>query len=254
MKLLKRGLGSTGALVCLAGHFLLGAGAAQNPKETIEKRYAETQDGKDPATVLVVVREDLPAGLDAVLFASGQVTVSGSSSQVQVKKDSPRVEVRNGEIVDVKGSREPVTFQTGTLLVTERVRVKKESVEFDLRTLLPAPRQRGLPTDVELFERSKVIFLFDRKTLEQDPAPVFEDIDRWFVPFEKVSDALAFMREQFGPPIKAGMTYADVETLMGPPQRKESEGERVLYYYKDFLVEFAAGMALRYRRIGNPPH
>jgi hypothetical protein len=41
--------------------------------------------------------------------------------------------------------------------------------------------------------------------------------------------------------VKAGMSFAEVEQALGPPQTRVDLGEKVLYKYKDMTVEFHDG-------------
>jgi len=69
-------------------------------------------------------------------------------------------------------------------------------------------------------------------------------VEKWVKPFDTRSEAArngntasgVFVKE-----VKLGMTFAEVEAALGPPQSRADLGEKVLYKYKDMTVEFHNG-------------
>jgi hypothetical protein len=66
----------------------------------------------------------------------------------------------------------------------------------------------------------------------------------WFKLFDTAADAATFGNTAAGVfvnQVKAGMSFADVERVLGVPQTRADLGEKVLYKYKDMTIEFRDG-------------
>ena len=66
----------------------------------------------------------------------------------------------------------------------------------------------------------------------------------WFKPFETAEEAATFGNTASGifvNQVKAGMSFAEVESASGLPQTRVDLGEKILYKYKDMTVEFHDG-------------
>jgi len=67
---------------------------------------------------------------------------------------------------------------------------------------------------------------------------------QWFTLFDTAAAAAKFGNTASGVfvnQVKAGMSFAEVETALGVPQTRVDLGEKVLYKYKDMTVEFRDG-------------
>jgi hypothetical protein len=67
---------------------------------------------------------------------------------------------------------------------------------------------------------------------------------RWLKPFDTAADAAKLGNTATGVfvnQVKAGMSFAEVESALGVPQTRVDLGEKVLYKYKDMTVEFHSG-------------
>jgi hypothetical protein len=67
---------------------------------------------------------------------------------------------------------------------------------------------------------------------------------QWFTLFNTAADAAKFGNTASGVfvnQVKAGMSFAEVETALGVPQTRVDLDEKVLYKYKDMTVEFHDG-------------
>lgn len=223
----------------------LGKGLSKAAKKTVENRYKEAR-GEDAGTFLVVTRKGIPAGLDAVSF----LTVGyGAPPSPKVKKNIPGVEIKNGKITKVESNSEPISFQPGSLLIIERLRIKNDYIEIQTRTFESSPTNRDVPVGLNLYERARLKFYFDRSTMESDELEVvFSTIDEWLKGFDDHTQAFKYSRSISGPRIVFGMTFAQVEEIMGLPETKESDGNRVIYRYKDMTVEFFDGRSTRYAK------
>jgi hypothetical protein len=66
----------------------------------------------------------------------------------------------------------------------------------------------------------------------------------WFKPFDTAADAAKLGNTASGVfvnQIKVGMTFAEVEQVLGVPQTRVDLGEKILYKYKEMTVEFHDG-------------
>jgi hypothetical protein len=67
---------------------------------------------------------------------------------------------------------------------------------------------------------------------------------QWIKPFDSATDAAAFGNTSSGvfvKEVKVGMSFAEVEKVLGVPQTRVDLGEKVLYKYKDMTIEFQNG-------------
>jgi len=69
-------------------------------------------------------------------------------------------------------------------------------------------------------------------------------VESWVRPFDTRSEAAQNGNTASGvyvKEVKLGMTFAEVEAALGPPQTRADLGDKVLYKYKDMTVEFHDG-------------
>ena len=74
--------------------------------------------------------------------------------------------------------------------------------------------------------------------------PVFTAILRYVRPFQTMEEAARFGNTASGvhvAEISSGMTFAQVESRLGLPEKKFTIGGKVVYKYKDVTVEFLEG-------------
>ena len=67
---------------------------------------------------------------------------------------------------------------------------------------------------------------------------------QWLMPFDTTAEAASFGNTSSGvfvKQVKAGMSFAEVESALGVPLTRVDLGEKVLYKYKDMTVEFHDG-------------
>jgi len=92
---------------------------------------------------------------------------------------------------------------------------------------------------------TKLRFFFNRSVMDSSNlTTVFSTIDEWVKPFDSYDEAIkvgntvsgAFVKE-----IKLGMTFAEVESIFGVPQKKATLGNKVIYKYSDMTVDFVDG-------------
>ncbi|MGA2078178.1 MAG: hypothetical protein ABSH52_32205 [Terriglobia bacterium] len=69
-------------------------------------------------------------------------------------------------------------------------------------------------------------------------------VEKWLRPFDTRSEAAQSGNTASGiyvKEVKLGMSFAEVEAALGPPQTRADLGDKVLYKYKDMTVEFHDG-------------
>jgi hypothetical protein len=69
-------------------------------------------------------------------------------------------------------------------------------------------------------------------------------VEKWVRPFDTRAEAAQHGNTASGvyvKEVKLGMSFAEVEAALGPPQTRADLGEKVLYKYKDMTVEFHDG-------------
>ncbi len=77
-----------------------------------------------------------------------------------------------------------------------------------------------------------------------DDGGILKEIEQWVKVFDSQDQAVEFGNTASGVrvrQIKAGMSFAEVEAAMGPPQTRVDLSDKVLYKYKDMTVEFRDG-------------
>jgi hypothetical protein len=115
---------------------------------------------------------------------------------------------------------------------------------FDLKTTSPHSIQRGIGAFAhESLEEGELKLIFYSNVLDDFSAMVNE-VDYWLKPFSTAEEAAAFGNTASGVfvrEVKLGMTFAEVEQVLGLPQTRVDLGEKVLYKYKDMTIEFRAG-------------
>jgi hypothetical protein len=75
-------------------------------------------------------------------------------------------------------------------------------------------------------------------------AAVASIVEKWLKPFNTRTEAAQFGNTASGvyvKEVKLGMSFAEVEAVLGLPQTRVDLGELVLYKYKDMTVEFHEG-------------
>jgi hypothetical protein len=75
-------------------------------------------------------------------------------------------------------------------------------------------------------------------------------IATWLKPFDSRGQAAQFGNTAGGAfvkQVKAGMSFAEVESVLGPPQTRVDLDSKVLYKYKDMTVEFHGGKVVDVR-------
>jgi hypothetical protein len=217
-----------------------------NVKKQLEAKYAETKGyiTATPKTVLVCLSDQIPATVVPTVLE----IYSGAAGFTNVK-----IDIENGQIKGTFGGPLHTYLKKGDLLRVTMRKVHPDYVEFVLHNLNPQAITEGQQTiqragGTRFLDKSprvicaQIRFYFPRKVLAgTDVAPVITEIERWFKSFQDRESAITFLNANsasFIPEIKIGMSLAEVEKILGPPEKKFTFPDKVVYRYKDFSVEF----------------
>ena len=220
-------------------------GLSKQAKKQVEERYkkseyvdfrpmygADAGSLKELGTVLVAVK-GLPMQADA--------RVSSIMIFYHVE-----VDIKDGEIV--KSGHYTHEVQPGTILAIYDLKIRDDRIELFCRTVNPHAIERGVGAFRDTYYENvstKLRFFFNRSVMDSSNlTTVFSTIDEWVKPFDSYDEAIkvgntvsgAFVKE-----IKLGMTFAEVESIFGVPQKKATLGNKVIYKYSDMAVEFVDG-------------
>ncbi len=115
---------------------------------------------------------------------------------------------------------------------------------FNITTTSPHSIERGIgPFAHQSYEEGDLTLIFYMKALDDYPA-MAKEVDYWLKPFSTAAEAASFGNTASGVfvrEVKLGMTFAEVEQVLGLPQTRVDLGEKVLYKYKDMTIEFRDG-------------
>ncbi len=232
-------------LLTLAPHLFSQSGYAKGlpkqAKKQVEERYKKSKMAgwgrdagslKELGTVLVAIKP-FPVRADGIL--------GGMLFPFPVE-----VDIKDGEIV--KRTDYTVQVQPGTILGILDLKIKDDRIELGCRTAEPGQQvqrlQGNLGSGQQSFERTttKLRFFFDEETMEtSDLDHIYTTIDSWVKPFSTLEDAIAFASTLGTREISLGMTIAEIESVLGPPETKIALGEKVVYKYEGMTVEFVDG-------------
>jgi hypothetical protein len=206
-------------------------------KQDLSERYK----GK----YLLVLREGLAVGL-----CEGRHEVpSGTALDVEITRDTVEFGRQASLGTGMTGCGEiiPEPLHKGEIVFAKYTwfrRFKGGYFTITVETLTPhqvtrsqrASRREGLK-----FGKADLIFVTSDA---KDYDAVASMVEMWVRPFDTRSEAARSGNTASGvyvKEVKLGMTYAEVEAALGPPQTRADLGDKVLYKYKDMTVEFHGG-------------
>jgi len=232
-------------VVLLFSQAALAKGLPKQAKKQVEERYkkgkmagwgADAGSFKEWGTVLVAVKR-LPMRAD---LSMGDIFKVSGPFPVEV-------DIRDSEII--KRGEYTHEVDPGTILGILDLKTKDDRIELSCRTAEPAHQVQRLGGiyaggGQKSFERTttKLRFFFDEATMESgDLDHIYTAIESWVKPFPTLEDAIAFASTLGTREISLGMTIAEIESVLGPPETKISLGEKVIYKYEGMAVEFVDG-------------
>jgi hypothetical protein len=158
--------------------------------------------------------------------------------------DHVSIMIANGTILKMQGPIHSY-FHKGELLFLGYRKIEKDSIRMIVYSVNPHSITAG--TGAFQHQNTEVVaadvhFMFPQSVLKgNDIAPIKSEIEKFFKCFPDYDSAIAFGNTASGvfvPEIKIGMTLAEVEKTLGPPDMKFSFPDKILYKYKDFTIEF----------------
>lgn len=162
----------------------------------------------------------------------------------EVRVDGTHAQVCPSELSCYNTITQPV--QTKEVLQIDYVFVDRKHSQFgfDLKTTSPHSVQRGIGAFAhDSYEEGRLKLIFYSNVLDDFSAMV-KEVDDWLKPFNTAAEAARFGNTASGVfvrEVKLGMTFAEVEQVLGLPQTRVDLGEKVLYKYKDMTIEFRNG-------------
>ena len=206
-----------------------------------KKDLSERYKGK----YLVVLREGLAVGMCAGL----PDIPSGNALDVRITGESVEFHPQTGATAAMTGCGEviPEPLHKGEIVLARFTwfrRLRGGYFTITVQNLAPhqVKRVRGASRHEHLkYGRADLIF---ETSDAKDYDAVASLVEEWLKPFDTHAEAAQFGNTASGVyvrEIKLGMSFAEVEAALGPPQTRVDLGEKILYKYKDMTVEFHNG-------------
>jgi hypothetical protein len=205
---------------------------------TDKKDLSERYKGK----YLVVLREGLAVGMCADL----PETPSGNALDVRITGESAEFYPQTGMSAGMTGCGViiPEPLHKGEVVLARftwfrRLRGGYFTITVQNLTAHQVKRGGGASRHEHLkYGRADLIF---ETSDPKDYDAVASLVEKWLKPFDTRAEAAQFGNTASGVyvrEVKLGMSFAEVEAALGPPQTRVDLGEKVLYKYKDMTVEF----------------
>jgi hypothetical protein len=205
---------------------------------TDKKDLSERYKGK----YLVVLREGLAVGMCAdlpeiPLGNALDVRITGESAESRPQTGMSAAMTGCGGII-------PEPLHKGEVVLARFTwfrRLRGGYFTITVENLSAHQVERGVGTSGHQrlkYGRANLIFETDDA---KDYDSVASLVEKWLKPFDTHAAAAQFGNTASGVyvrQVKLGMSFAEVETALGPPQTRVDLGEKVLYKYKDMTVEF----------------
>jgi hypothetical protein len=208
---------------------------------TDKKDLSERYKGK----YLVVLREGLAVGMCADL----PETPLGIALDVRISSESVEFQPQTGAGAGITGCGEiiPEPLHKGEIVFARFTwfrRLRGGYFTITVQNVLAhqVKRREGASRHEHLkYGRADLIF---ETSDGKDYDAVGSLVEKWLRPFDTRAEAAHFGNTASGvyvKEVKLGMSFAQVEAALGPPQTRADLGEKVLYKYKDMTVEFHNG-------------
>jgi hypothetical protein len=206
-----------------------------------KKDLSERYKGK----YLVVLREGLAVGMCADL---PEVPL-GNALDVGITGESVEFHPQTGTTAAMTGCGEiiPEPLHKGEIVLARftwfrRLKGGYFTITVQNVSAHQVKARGGAPRHEHLkYGRANLIFETDDA---KDYDSVASLVEEWLKPFQTRAEAAQFGNTASGVyvrEVKLGMSFAEVEPALGPPQTRVDLGEKVLYKYKDMTVEFHNG-------------
>jgi hypothetical protein len=206
-------------------------------KKELEERYK----GK----YLLVLREGLAVGM-----CEGRPEVpSGTALDVRITGESVEFGRQAGAGTGLTGCGEiiPEPLHKGEIVFAKYTwfrRFKGGNFTITVQTVTPHQVKGGAGAKRhEHLKYGKADLIFETSDT-RDYVGIASLVETWLRPFDTRAEAAHYGNTASGvyvKEVKLGMSFAEVEAALGPPQTRADLGEKVLYKYKDMTVEFHNG-------------
>ena len=194
---------------------------------------------------LLVLQEGLAVGLCADLPA----VPSGIALDVRITGESAEFSPQAGASAGMTGCGEiiPEPLHKGEIIFAKYTwfrRLQGGFFTITVQTVSPhqVKRSEGASRHEHL-KYGKADLIFETSDTK-DYDGVAALVERWVRPFDTRAEAAQYGNTASGvyvKEVKLGMSFAEVEAALGPPQTRADLGDKVLYKYKDMTVEFHDG-------------
>lgn len=218
-----------------------GMGSPRHGEKTFLDRYRKK--------FVVVLREGLAVGICSSRLGPagnyGGIAFGFPYLSITVSDDEAKPEVSGLASADTTCGtvmQEPV--HKGEVLKVTKASLHGDKLSLQVETVNPHSVQRGVGAFAHesLENGTATINFVGLKGGDSDT--VIPAVGEWLKPFDRAEDAAKFGNTAsmvFVKEIKLGMTFAEVEGVLGPPQTKVVLGDKVLYKYANMTVEFREG-------------
>jgi hypothetical protein len=191
---------------------------------------------------LVVLRQGLAVGMCADL---AEIPL-GNALDVIITGETAESHPQTGATAAVTGCEEiiPEPLHKGEIVFAKFTwfrRLRGGYFTITVENLAPHQMKRGGGASRhEHLKYGRADLIFETSD-PKDYDAVASLVEKWLKPFDTRAEAAQFGNTASGvyvKEIKLGMSFAEVEAALGPPQTRVDLGEKVLYKYKDMTVEF----------------
>lgn len=149
----------------------------------------------------------------------------------------------------LKCGAEPL--QKGEVLAISQVSFRSGQFEFRVENVSPHSIARGLGAFAhQSLERGKAVIKVQAGNSGKEFAVADALLARWLQPFESATEAAKFGNTAAGvfvKQVKAGMSFEQVEEVLGVPLTRVDLGSKILYKYKEMTIEFHEGKVVDVR-------
>jgi hypothetical protein len=206
-----------------------------------KKELSERYKGK----YLVVLREGLAVGMCADLPGAP----SGNALDVRITGESVEFHPQTGAGAGITGCGEiiPEPLRKGEIVFAKFTWFRRLKGGFFTITVQNVSahqvKRGGGASRHEHLKYGRADLIFETSDAKDYDA-IASLVEKWLRPFDTRAMAAQFGNTASGvyvKEVKLGMSFAEVEAALGPPQTRADLGEKVLYKYKDMTVEFHDG-------------
>jgi len=170
------------------------------------------------------------------------VTINGGSAEYHEQRGSS-VSMSGCTVVT------PEPIHKGEVLRVENIKIQKvlmQGRQCGLKVINVSPHavERGIGAFAHQSDERGEAFIVFKLDETDDVSQASSLLGEWFKVFDTQDAAATFGNTTSGvyvKQIKAGMTIAEVESVLGIPETRVDLTDRILYKYRDMTIEFRHG-------------